>query len=162
MFKLILIGLLITILAIACSSESASSDSEAGQPREDSSVSAQDEAPIEDAVEVSMDLGEFVTASDMMAKRERYAALLLSDGRVLAAGGRGLGIGTLIATMHETAELLDPETLEWTSTGSMSWAIRTPKRSTRSNGSSCRGCNPKGRIPSPITCPSAILRKAAW
>ncbi|GIS68862.1 MAG: hypothetical protein CM1200mP8_4200 [Chloroflexota bacterium] len=36
MFKPILIGLLITILAIACSSESTSSDSEAGQPREDS------------------------------------------------------------------------------------------------------------------------------
>ena len=126
MFKTILIGLLITILAIACSSESASSDSDAAQPRGDSSVSAQDEAPIEDAVEVSMDLGEFVTSSDMMAKRERYAALLLSDGRVLAVGGRGLGIGTLIATMHETAELLDPETLEWASTGSMAEGRRSP------------------------------------
>ena len=110
MLRSVIIVFLITTLAVACSSTGETSETE--KSIEESSVSAQDEAPIEDAAEVSMDLGEFVTASDMMAKRERYAALLLSDGRVLAVGGRGLGIGTLIATMHETAELLDPETLE--------------------------------------------------
>ena len=56
MFKPILIGLLITILAIACSSESTSSDSESAQPSGDSYVSAQDRANIDEAVDVSMDL----------------------------------------------------------------------------------------------------------
>ena len=124
MFRSVIIVFLITTLAVACSSTGESSETE--KSIEESSVSVQDEAPVEEEAEVSMDLGEFVTASDMMAKRERYAALMLSDGRVLAVGGRGLGIGTLIATMHETAELLDPETLEWTSTGSMAEGRRSP------------------------------------
>ena len=124
MLRSVIIVFLITTLAVACSSTGESSETE--KSIEESSISAQDEAPIEEDAEVSMDLGEFVTASDMVAKRERYAALLLSDGRVLAVGGRGLGIGTLIATMHETAELLDPETLEWTSTGSMAEGRRSP------------------------------------
>ncbi len=108
-------------MAVACSSPAASSVP--AKPVEESSVSVQDEAPVED---VAMELGDFVSAPDMKARRERFSALRLSDGSVLALGGRGLGIGTLIATMHETAELLNPETLEWTMTGVMAEGRRSP------------------------------------
>jgi hypothetical protein len=112
---------MITLLAVACSSPAASSVP--AEPVEESSVSVQDEAPVED---VAVELGDFVSAPDMKARRERFAAIRLSDGRVLALGGRGLGIGTLVATMHETAELLNPETLEWTMTGVMAEGRRSP------------------------------------
>ena len=114
-------GILIALMAVACSSPAASSVP--AKPVEESSVSVQDEAPVED---VAMELGDFVSAPDMKARRERFSALRLSDGSVLALGGRGLGIGTLIATMHETAELLNPETLEWTMTGVMAEGRRSP------------------------------------
>jgi len=98
------------------------------ETNEESSVSVQDDAPVDEAaVEVvAVELGDFANAPDMKARRERFAALGLSDGRVLAVGGRGLGIGTLIGTMHETAELLNPETLEWTMTGVMAEGRRSP------------------------------------
>ena len=121
MLRSTVIGMLITLLAVACSSPAASSVP--AKPVEESSVSVQDEAPVED---VAVELGDFVSAPDMKARRERFAALRLSDGSVLALGGRGLGIGTLIATMHETAELLNPETLEWTMTGVMAEGRRSP------------------------------------
>ena len=121
MLRSTIIGLFITILAVACSSPGASSVPE--KPIEESSVSVRDEAPVED---VAVKSGDFVSAPDMKARRERFAALRLSDGRVLALGGRGLGIGTLIGTMHETAELLNPETLEWTLTGPMAEGRRSP------------------------------------
>ena len=115
MLRSIVIGILITLLAVACSSPAASSVP--AEPVEESSVSVQD---------VAVELGDFVSAPDMKARRERFAAIRLSDGRVLALGGRGLGIGILIATMHETAELLNPETLEWTMTGVMAEGRRSP------------------------------------
>ncbi len=121
MLRSTVIGILITLLAVSCSSPAASSVPT--KPVEESSVSVQDEAPVED---VAVELGDFVSAPDMKARRERFAALGLSDGSVLALGGRGLGIGTLIATMHETAELLNPETLEWTFTGPMVEGRRSP------------------------------------
>ena len=121
MLRFTVVGLLITLLAVACSSPTPSSVPE--KPDEESSVSVQDEAPVEDA---AVELGDFVSAPDMKARRERFAAISLSDGSVLAVGGRGLGIGTLVATIHETAELLDPETLEWTFTGPMVEGRRSP------------------------------------
>jgi hypothetical protein len=121
MLRSTVIGILITLLVVACSSPAASSVPV--EPVEESSVSVQDEAPVEDG---AAELGDFVSAPDMKARRERFAAIRLSDGSVLALGGRGLGIGTLIATMHETAELLNPETLEWTMTGVMAEGRRSP------------------------------------
>ncbi len=115
------IAVLITLLAVACSSPAATSVP--AEPAEESSVSVQEETPVED---VAVELGDFVSAPDMKARRERFAALTLSDGSVLALGGRGLGIGTLVATIHETAEVLDPETLEWTFTGPMAEGRRSP------------------------------------
>ena len=119
--------MLIALLAVACSSPATSSVPT--KPAEESSVSDQDKAPVEEEApveDVAVELGDFESAPEMKARRERFAALRIGDGRVLALGGRGLGIGTLVATIHETAELLDPETLEWTLTGPMAEGRRSP------------------------------------
>ena len=125
MLRSVLIVVLITLLAVACSSPAATSVPT--EPADESSVPIQDDVPVEDAaVAAAVELGDFASAPDMKARRERFAAITLSDGRVLAVGGRGLGIGTLVATIHETAEVLDTETLEWTFTGPMAEGRRSP------------------------------------
>ncbi len=87
-------------------------------------MSVQDEPPVED---VAVELGDFVRSSDMKASRERFSALRLSDGSVLALGGRGQGLGNVkLGHVEETAEILNPETLEWTFTGPMVEGRRSP------------------------------------
>ena len=115
---------LVTLLAVACSSPAATSVP--AKPVEESSVSVQDEAPIEG---VAVELGDFVSAPDMKARRERFAALTLRDGSVLALGGRGLGIGTLVGNHpRDGGKCSTPETLEWTFTGPMAEGRRSPGR----------------------------------
>ncbi|GHO76518.1 hypothetical protein KSD_42890 [Ktedonobacter sp. SOSP1-85] len=59
--------------------------------------------------------GFWETVSRMNETRWGHTATLLQDGRVLVAGGNGLDVGLT----RSTAEIFDPQTLEWTHTGSM-------------------------------------------
>jgi N-acetylneuraminic acid mutarotase len=56
-------------------------------------------------------------AAPMALARQEHTATLLRDGRVLIVGGAGPGAALLTATA--TAELYDPATDRWTTTGSL-------------------------------------------
>src|SRR5438477_12567138 len=57
----------------------------------------------------------WVTNSPMGTAREDHTATLLLNGKVLIAGGRGIG-----ADPTNTVELYDPSTGAWTATGPLS------------------------------------------
>ena len=62
--------------------------------------------------------GEFVLVDEMKAARQLHSAIKLPDGRIFVVGGRGPG-ANLNNTVYETAELYNPDSDEWTLTGSM-------------------------------------------
>jgi hypothetical protein len=65
--------------------------------------------------------GTWSLTGSMTTARERFAAALLTDGRVLAVGGRtepSFGTGSTLSS----AELYDPTTGSWVATGEMSTA----------------------------------------
>ncbi len=103
MIRTFVLGTLIALLAVACSSP-------ATQQTVD--VSQDEDAP---AVEEQIvKLGNFEQTPDMKASRERFAAIRLTDGRVLAVGGRGRGLGNVeVGNFEESAELFDSETETW-------------------------------------------------
>jgi hypothetical protein len=57
----------------------------------------------------------WTATGSLLEARANHTATLLSDGRVLVAGGGGSGLSALLAT----AELYDPASGSWTATGSM-------------------------------------------
>ncbi|MGA2662190.1 MAG: kelch repeat-containing protein [Verrucomicrobiota bacterium] len=60
--------------------------------------------------------GAFQTAGSMLTARMEPALATLADGRVLIAGGNGSAVAEVPLA---SAEIFDPETLAFTSTGSM-------------------------------------------
>ena len=70
---------------------------------------------------------DFDRAPDLKSARERFAVTRLSDGRIMAVGGRARGLGNVEAgNFNETAELLDPATLQWTLTAPLEHKRRSP------------------------------------
>ncbi len=107
---------LAALVAGACSS-----------PGPQSTVTGDDEEESLPVQDQAVELGEFEKISDMKASRERFAALRLSDGRVLVVGGRGRGLGNVeVGNFEESAELLDPEAVEWHFTGAMADKRQSP------------------------------------
>jgi len=116
MIRLLVLGIFAVLFAVACSSAASE------QVTENNGEAAP--LPVEEQV---AQLGDFEQTSDMKASRERFAAIRLSDGRVLAAGGRGRGLGNVeVGNFEESTELLDPETVEWTFTGDMAAKRQSP------------------------------------
>src|SRR4051812_30879090 len=64
--------------------------------------------------------GGFVATGNMTVVRRDHTATLLSDGRVLIAGG--FGAGDYAAIRQPTAEIYDPFTGSFTATGNMNSA----------------------------------------
>ena len=80
-----------------------------------------DDSPTEAAEEPepSASVGSFTEAGRMTDARMDHVTVLLGDGRVLTAGGRGRG-ATIRPPRLERAEVYDPATGEWTAVGEMS------------------------------------------
>ena len=73
--------------------------------------------PAEDTPAPSGGEGEFVGTDAMGNDRQYHAMVTLPDGRVLTAGGWGKGSHR--GLVHTSAEIYDPATGEWTSTGDL-------------------------------------------
>ena len=71
-------------------------------------------------------IGEFASGPDMKSRRERFATVKMSDGRLLAVGGRAVGLQAQSGNFNETAEVFDPAATEWTFTSDMSEQRRSP------------------------------------
>ncbi len=65
--------------------------------------------------------GTWSTVNAMLETRQRHSSTLLSNGKVLVVGGLHMG-GGFTATPRATAELYDPATGTWSSTGSLAAA----------------------------------------
>jgi len=116
MIRILVLALFTALFAVACSSPA--SDQVTETNGDGTSVSAEEQVA---------ELGDFELTSDMKASRERFAAIRLSDGRVLAVGGRGRGLGNVeVGNFEESTELLDPATVEWTFTGDMAAKRQSP------------------------------------
>ncbi|HET9498070.1 MAG TPA: kelch repeat-containing protein [Candidatus Limnocylindria bacterium] len=63
--------------------------------------------------------GTWTATGGMIEARVNHTATQLPDGRVLVAGGVGAPTSEFFASILASAELYDPRTGEWTSTGAM-------------------------------------------
>lgn len=64
--------------------------------------------------------GTWTATGNMIEARANHTATQLPDGRVLVAGGVGAPTSEFFANILASAELYDPSTGEWSSTGAMS------------------------------------------
>jgi hypothetical protein len=76
--------------------------------------------------------GTFTATGNMLSARDQLAATLLSDGRVLAAGGRDFGIPDSFADTD--AEIYDPATETWSATTQMNVRRYLPTMTLLRNG----------------------------
>lgn len=103
----------VAALAAACGSDAASDTGGSDEPG----------APSQS---VGVEIGEFIDGPDMKSRRERFTTVHLSDGRLMAVGGRAIGLQAQSGNYNETAELFDPAKTEWVFTGDMNEQRRSP------------------------------------
>jgi len=70
--------------------------------------------------------GESVSTDEMKAARQLHPMIVLSDGRVLAVGGRGVGVAEGFAGVNAKVDLYDPATGLWTPTGPLAKERQDP------------------------------------
>jgi galactose oxidase-like protein len=78
--------------------------------------------------------GTFGATGNMTVPRDCQVAALLNDGKVLIVGGENFGVGLTNQTFLASAELYDPATGTFTTTGSMSTPRLFPTATLLSNG----------------------------
>jgi len=61
----------------------------------------------------------FEIGQAMESKRDRFALLFLSNGNLIAAGGKEVGMQAQSGNFNRTVEIFDPVTNQWTFTGEM-------------------------------------------
>ena len=70
--------------------------------------------------------GESEATDEMKSARQLHPMVVLSDGRVLAVGGRGVGVAEGFAGVNDEVDLYDPATGIWTPTGPLAKERQDP------------------------------------
>jgi hypothetical protein len=76
--------------------------------------------------------GQWASTGSMTVARVGHAAVLLANGKILAAGGATTSISGTV--LHASAELYEPSTGQWTGTGNFSTARAFPSAVLLANG----------------------------
>ena len=102
------IAVILTLAFISCGSE-ATSESQTISEESDSLVQT-------DTATASL---SFEIGRAMESKRDRFGLLVLSNGNLIAAGGKEVGMQAQSGNFNRTVEIFDPIKGEWTFTGEM-------------------------------------------
>ena len=102
------ISVILTLIVISCGAEETS---------ESRTISNESDAVAQGDVgkkSLSFELGQA-----MESKRDRFALLVLSNGNLIAAGGKEVGMQAQSGNFNRTVEIFDPVKNQWTFTGEM-------------------------------------------
>ena len=70
---------------------------------------------------------KFIIGSDLGAHRERFSVIKLNDGRIMAIGGKAIGLRNVeMGNFEDSTELLDIATMTWKLTGKMNEKRQSP------------------------------------
>ena len=70
---------------------------------------------------------QFIVGSDLGAHRERFSAITLNDGRIMAVGGKAIGLRNVeMGNFEDSTEILDINTMTWKLTGDMNEKRKSP------------------------------------
>jgi len=70
---------------------------------------------------------QFIVGSDLAAHRERFSVITLNDGRIMAIGGKAIGLRNVeMGNFEASTELLDITTMTWELTGEMNEKRKSP------------------------------------
>jgi len=70
---------------------------------------------------------QFIIGSDLGAHRERFSVITLNDGRIMAIGGKAIGLRNVeMGNFEDSTELLDIATMTWKLTGEMNEKRKSP------------------------------------
>jgi len=70
---------------------------------------------------------QFIIGSDLRAHRERFSVITLNDGRIMAIGGKAIGLRNVeMGNFEDSTELLDIATMTWKLTGEMNEKRKSP------------------------------------
>jgi hypothetical protein len=70
---------------------------------------------------------QFIIGSDLRAHRERFSVITLNDGRIMAIGGKAIGLRNVeMGNFEDSTELLDIATMTWKLTGKMNEKRKSP------------------------------------
>ena len=110
---------LLIVIAAACSEATIDSNPQA--------ISQTNDAINQSSDSNSQLDGQFVVGSDLGAHRERFSVITLNDGRVMAIGGKAIGLRNVeMGNFEDSTELLDTTTMTWKLTGKMNEKRKSP------------------------------------
>ena len=90
------------------------------------SISETTESEIEKDSDAGQKSISFIAGQDMKSRRDRFGLLVLSDGKLIASGGRFEAEHYGGGDFNKTAEVFDPNIGEWVFTGEMTEGRLTP------------------------------------
>ena len=119
-FAALLVSTVLSIfLSISCS--------ETTESNELKTISETNEASDYSIDSTSQPSAQFIVGSDLGAHRERFSVLTLHDGRIMAVGGKAIGLRNVeMGNFEDSTELLDVTTMTWKLTGKMNEKRRAP------------------------------------
>jgi len=108
-----------TTLGLSCSEQLVDSEPKA--------LSETDEVIYEPADSTDKLNAQFIVGSDLGAHRERFSVITLNDGRIMAIGGKAIGLRNVeMGNFEDSTELLDTTTMTWKLTGKMNEKRKSP------------------------------------
>ena len=110
---------LLIVIAAACSDATIDSNPQ--------TISQTNDAINESSDSNSQLDGQIIVGSDLGAHRERFSVITLNDGRVMAIGGKAIGLRNVeMGNFEDSTELLDTTTMTWKLTGKMNEKRKSP------------------------------------